>query len=108
MRSIARPLVRRHMPQRITHRLQQACGDRMRICGPWLDAEGQLLAFALRDMQSAEQPVEDADRVAEVLVEVNGIGGVMDLVMGRAEEKLAPKASKRDPDVGVVQVADGV
>ncbi len=55
-------------------------------------------------MQRAEQPVPDSETAAEVLVEVDRIGRMMDLMMRRADQKAAPDTGERDPEAGVVQV----
>ena len=57
--------------------------------------------------ERAERPVPDGERKAEVLVEMDGIGGVMQLVMRRALQDAAGDAGERDPHMAVPQMPVG-
>ena len=59
------------------------------------------------DRERAERPVPEGERKAEVLVEMSGIGGVMQLVMGGTMQDATGDSGEGDPHVGVPQVTVG-
>ena len=71
------------------------------------DAEHDGFASLGRDRERAERPVPEGERKAEVLVEMGGIGGVMQLVMGRTLQDPAGDAGERDPHVAVPEMPVG-
>jgi hypothetical protein len=70
----------------------QSAPDRMCNWAFGLDAETQSLARLAGNVQGSEQPVPDAQAAAEVLVEMDGVGRVMDLMVCRAQKQSAPDA----------------
>ena len=83
-----------------------------KVCGSvtaFLDhAEGQLFALLGRNVERAENPIPDRQAIAEVLVEVSRIGGVVHLMMRGAEEDPPDHAAERDPQMRVLQMHIGV
>src|SRR3990172_2622444 len=94
------------VPQALTYRCNYGALEGVRIAGPRLDAEDQLLALLARNMQRSCQPVAKPQKIAQVLVEVRGIGRMMDLMMRRAEKQPAPWAREGDPELRMLQGAD--
>ena len=94
--------------QSVPNRRDQGAGYRMRIAELRLHAERQLLALPGGDMQRAEHPVPDGQAASHVPVEVDWIGGVVNLMVGWADEKRPSNSGESDPEVGVVQVCKQV
>src|SRR5690606_2852226 len=77
------------------------------VFGVVVPAEAELHAMALLglgDVEGAEQPVPDGELGAEIAVPVMGVGAVMDLVHGRADEDPRQHRPEAEPDMGMAQM----
>src|SRR5437763_7838115 len=107
----ARPLAAdRGWPQRLSGaregpRQRAADGRVIRIF--LADAVAAHFALFARDIQRAERPIPYRQREAEVLVEMLGIGGMVDLMVRRALEQFPRQPLGRNPEMAVAQMAPG-
>ena len=65
------------------------------------DAKHDRFASLGRDDERAEHPVPEGESKAEVLVEMSGVGRVMELVVSRALQDPAGDSGERDPHMAV-------
>ena len=71
------------------------------------DAEDDSFARPRGNGEGAERPIPDRERKAEVPIVMDGIGGMVQLVVRRALQDTSGEAGEGDPHVAVAQMAVG-
>jgi hypothetical protein len=84
--------------------MMAARAERRRLAA---NPEHDLLARTFGNDEGAERPIPDGEREAQVAIIMDGIGGMVQLVVGRALQDAAGEAVKGDPHITVPQVAVG-
>src|SRR5512136_2329485 len=72
-----------------------------------LDAIGKARILLGWNFERAEHPVPNCENAAEIAVEMLRVVRVMNLMMSGGQDDPSPDAAKRDPELRMLQMADG-
>jgi hypothetical protein len=97
---------RRQHGERVGEGFDHQSHDAMRVPAVLRHAEFQARRHLLRNAQRAEHPVENRKEAAEIAIVMGGVDGMMDLVMGRAQDETAGQAAQRDPELRMLKIGE--